>query len=155
MVSLLSRSNAQTQIISGTDSYYVWLPYTSTRIHQSDSVQPTAIILTNGAISGINWTQISGPAVTITPSYTTRVGIMGQSTFWLQGLAPGMYIFQATATVNGKSFTISDTVTSIANAVCPTIPPASARIASWSVVQSGGIGRLQVIFWDQLFALLP
>lgn len=121
-------SFGQTQIVSGTDSYYVWLPYQSQQVHQSDSVQISATILTNGSVSGISWTQTAGPTVTIAPSFSTRVGIMGQSSFWLQGLTPGTYIFTATATVNGKSFSTTDTVNIVANATCPTITGAQLTL---------------------------
>lgn len=112
-------SCAQTQIVTGSDSYYVFLSYTSPRVHQADSVQIWSTILTNGSVSGISWSQVSGPTVPINPTFSTKVGILGQSSFWLQGVTPGTYVFTATATVNGKPFSTNDTLNVIANVICP------------------------------------
>lgn len=121
LISVYLACAGQTQIVTGTDSYYRWLPYASQRVHQSDSVQLVATILTNGNVSSITWMQTAGTAVKITPMFSTEVGILGQSSFWVSGLSPGNYSFTATATVNGQPFTTVDSFTVAPDMVCP--PP--------------------------------
>lgn len=121
LISVSLAASGQTQIIPGTDSYYRWLPYASQRVHQSDSVQIEATILTNGNVSGITWMQTAGTAVKITPMFSVEVGILGQSSFWVSGLSPGNYSFTATAIVNGQPFTTTDSFTVVPDMVCP--PP--------------------------------
>jgi len=121
LISVSLAASGQTQIIPGTDSYYRWLPYASPRVHQSDSIQIEATILTNGNVSGITWTQTAGTAVKITPMFSVEVGILGQSSFWVSGLSPGNYSFTATAIVNGQPFTTTDSFTVVPDMVCP--PP--------------------------------
>src|SRR6185503_6191259 len=121
LVSISLAAAGQTQIVTGTDSYYRWMPYASQRVHQSDSVQIEATILTNGNVSGITWMQTAGTAVKITPMFSVEVGILGQSSFWVSGLSPGNYSFTATATVNGQPFTTVDSFTVVPDMMCP--PP--------------------------------
>lgn len=120
LISVSLAASGQTQIIPGTDSYYRWLPYTAPRVHQSDSVQLVATTLTNGNVSGITWTQTAGPTVKIAPTFLAEVGILGQSSVWVNGLAPGNYSFTATAIVNGQPFTTVDSFTVVPDLVCPT-----------------------------------
>jgi hypothetical protein len=119
---------AQTAIVPSTDSYYVWMQYSAPRVHPSDSVQVAATLLTNGNVSGITWSQPPGQTVTITPTYTSRIGVMAQSSFWLQGLTPGTYSFTASATVNGQLLTYSLQVTVVADPAPRTVTGLSITI---------------------------
>lgn len=127
-------SFGQTQIV--TDSYYYWMPYVSPRVHASDSVQVTATILTNGNVQGISWTQTAGPAVKINSFFSTKVGFLGQSVFWLQGLVPGTYSFTATATVNGVPLSVTDSFTVVPDIVCP-VCPSPRTVTSLSITVAG------------------
>lgn len=104
------------------------------------------------------WTQKSGPTIKI-PKDTTiwTTSLQAFDGFYLSGLAAGSYVLQdSVVTSSGSMAKALVTFTVLpAPAACPTIPAAVSRILSWTVIQSGGVGRIQVTYWDGTTAMLP
>lgn len=120
---LLSLTSFGQVVTGGTASYFFFQPYNFSRVHVSDSVQISATALTNQQVTGILWTQTAGSAVKMAPTFNWQTGIAGNSYFWLQGLPAGGYGFNATVTLaNGQTYTTHDSLTVVADAVCPVCP---------------------------------
>lgn len=104
------------------------------------------------------WRQLSGPAITLPKDTIIWVtNLQGFAGFYLSGLQPGSYTLQDSVVSKTGSIaktTVTFTVLPPAPA-CPVIPPPGTRIKSWTVVQSGGIFRIQVTYWDDTTGLLP
>lgn len=136
------RSFGQSPVATG--DMLVMIPVSSQRIYVSDSVQIYATLTSNVTISSITWEKIAGPAVKFQDSTTyygngtaTSYFKIGVSSFWLQGLTAGNYIFKATgkSASGGTAFgTVALTV--IPDRVCPVLPVVSSvtvKIGSVSV----------------------
>lgn len=107
---------------------FSFVPFVTSRVHASDSVQVQFVLATNSTTSpSIAITQTGGPTVKFTPANNWIEGSMMTTTFWLQGLAPGNYAFTAVGK-SGSGTTSSQvaTLTVVADPVipvCPIIPP--------------------------------
>lgn len=123
------QSFGQSPVATGDILFIV--PVSAQRVYVSDSVQIYATLTSNVTISSITWEKVSGPAVKFQDSTTyygngtaTNYFKVGISSFWLQGLAPGNYVFKATgkSASGGTAFgTVALTV--LPDRVCPVIPP--------------------------------
>lgn len=104
------------------------------------------------------WRQISGPAIAL-PKDTTiwNTSVQAFDGFYLKNAPAGTYVLQdSVVTRSGSMATQQVTFTVLPPATaCPTIPPGSNRITTWTVVQVGGISRILVTYWDGSTGLLP
>ena len=153
--------NTYGQNLSPLGANLNFLPFVSSRIHSSDSVRVEFILQSSSTSAFITISQPAGQNVKYTQD-STWIGNTEVYGFWLKGQPVGNYSFTATGQdVAGNKATVTQSLTVVADPVCPvcpvcpTIPPSSGRITSWSVVQSGGIGRILVTYWDGTTALLP
>src|ERR1700753_3554988 len=125
--SFIVSMTASAQIVTGDVLQFV--PYQSSRVHQSDSVLIAAILTSNKTVSNITWTQTTGAAVKIAPGAPTwnNGNATAISSFWVQGLAPGTYVWKATGTtISGSTAYATDSLLVIPDpvkVVCPVIPP--------------------------------
>ena len=126
-----------------------------------DQVTLAALLTAGNKVGSISINQASGPNKAIMGASTNGWSTSLADTFRIQvtGLVVGTYIFN----VVGKDMaggTVAGVDTIVVSPgticpVCPQIPGASSRVLSWTVVQSGGVGRIQVTYWDGSTALLP
>lgn len=117
-----------------------------------------AEISTTDGLGASYWKQLAGPSIVI-PKDTTvwMTGVLGFNGFYLTGLQPGAYTLQDSVISKSGSVaktTVTFTVLPPAPS-CPTIPLASSRVLSWTVIIVNGMGRIQVTYWDGTTALLP
>lgn len=129
-------SFGQTAPGQGTAEIFVLQPSNAQRVHASDSVLVFATLSANRLVSNIGFTQLSGQALKINPVTTYYGGGVATAAFWLQGLAPGLYVFKATGlAASGTTGSVLDSLTVIADPVipvcpiCPPIPPARTATA--------------------------
>lgn len=165
LIALITLSLASFGQANTATSVNFW-PFTWSRPHQSDSVQINAIALTSQNITSIIWSEDSLGTnfvrAMLAPSATWRTSLGASSSFWVKGATLGPHRYTAIVTLaDGTSSMTKDSIYVVADPVCPvcptcpTLPAATARITSWNIVQVGGIGRIQVSYWDGLTALLP
>lgn len=144
-LSFLAPVLAFSQSPVSTGDALIFFPVSGQRVHVSDSVQVYATLTSNVTISSITWIQVSGPAIKFQDSTTyygngtaTNYFKMGTSNFWLQGLAPGLYVFKATGkSASGATAFATVSLTVIADPVCPPIP--APRMAASVTLMVGGI----------------
>lgn len=142
---LLICFSSQAQLVTG--DVLTFIPYQTSRIHQSDSVCMSAVLTSNKTVSNIVWAQTAGPAIKIPPSAPTygNGNATAISSFWLQGVAPGTYVFKATGTtISGSIAYAIDSLVVVADPpklVCPVIPP--QRVAT----------SLQIVINGQLITI--
>jgi len=119
-----------------------------------------AVLTTANGYGNITYTLQSGapntPVVSYpAASYTTS--LQAQQNMQITGLAVGTYIWQVKGSdkVGGVVLGYDTLVVTAAVPTCPSIPSPSYRITGWTVVQVGGISRIQVTYWDGAIGLLP
>lgn len=113
----------------GNSDVFLFEPVASQRVHSSDSVQIFATLITNKSVSNIGWSQVSGPALKITPTTNYWTGAVATASFWLSKTTPGVYVFKAVGlSSSGTTGFVTDTLTVLADPVCP--PPVAQRVAT-------------------------
>lgn len=129
--------------------YFAFQPITSQRIHAGDSVFVFATLITDNIADTITWTQLSGPVVTMKPSYVHYGNAVGSSSFWLSGLQAGTYVFNATGQSLWTSGYITDTLTVVAAPAPRTVTSVTLSLGGISVtVPASGLSPAAIKFND-------
>ncbi len=127
LIALFSSLAAFSQNASPSVTSMTFFPFQACRVHSSDSVQVQFILLSGNTVSTITVTQTAGPAAKFAVPTPTWSGNNAAVAFWLQGLAPGVYTFQAVGKdVAGNTTTVTQNVTVVADPVCPVCPTCPA-----------------------------
>lgn len=113
-----------------TNDDFGFFPYFPSRAYVSDSTQIQFIFHANSTVSGVSVVQKSGPTIKINPVTDYSGNANTITHFWVAGLQPGVYSFQATAKVasGGTAYAV-DSLTILPDRVCPVIPPARTVVS--------------------------